>query len=146
MPLLNLVIPEMQMTQGIDWMEKMWMEDASLLSLQGGYPAILETIWVEGLHQEQVAALTVAWMATGLEIAPQVTGRTNVIAVEKEVTSRGTVRTVRKSLAAHQLDVAEAGVGAGVTAVVGATAARGHQHQRKGSVASIGTMFPEALG
>lgn len=41
--------------------------------------------WVEVLLQDLDAALTVALMATGLETAKLETGRTNVIAVGKEV-------------------------------------------------------------
>lgn len=51
----------------------------------------------EALLLEVVVASTVVLMATGLEIAPLVTGRTNVIDVEIGVTLRGTVRTVLRS-------------------------------------------------
>lgn len=51
----------------------------------------------EALLQELVVASTAVLMATGLEIAPLVTGRTNAIDVGIGVTLRGTVRTVLRS-------------------------------------------------
>lgn len=45
---------------------------------------VLENIWAEVVLLELVAALIVASMAIGLEIAKPETGRTNVTDVEKE--------------------------------------------------------------
>ena len=49
------------------------------------YLVVLENIWAEVLLQDLDAALIVALMATGLEIAKLETGRTSVIDVGKEV-------------------------------------------------------------
>lgn len=57
----------------------------------------LEIIWAEILLQVLDAALTVASMATGPEIAKLETGKTNAIDVGKEVTLRETAPTVLKS-------------------------------------------------
>lgn len=47
---------------------------------------VLENIWAEVLLLDLDAASTVALMVTGLVIAKQGIGRTNVIAVGREVT------------------------------------------------------------
>lgn len=47
---------------------------------------VLESIWAEVLLLDPDAASTVASMVTGLEIAKQGIGRTNVIAVGREAT------------------------------------------------------------
>jgi hypothetical protein len=49
------------------------------------YLVVLENIWAEVLLRDLDAALIVALMATGLEIAKLETGRTSVIVVGKEV-------------------------------------------------------------
>lgn len=49
------------------------------------YHVALEIIQAEALPQDLVAALIVGLMAIGLEIVKLVIGRTNVIAVDKEV-------------------------------------------------------------
>jgi hypothetical protein len=49
------------------------------------YLVVLENIWAEVLLQDLDAALIVALMATGLEIAKLETGRTSVTVVGKEV-------------------------------------------------------------
>jgi len=58
---------------------------------------ILGNIWVEVHLLDLDAALTVALMATGLEIAKLGIGRTSVTAVGREVISKRTARTVQKN-------------------------------------------------
>lgn len=84
-PLLNLAILEMLMMQDITWMVVMLMGVVLLWNLQKGFPVVPGNIWVEVHLLELDAALTVALMATGLEIAKLVIGRTSVTAVGREV-------------------------------------------------------------
>jgi len=90
-PLLNLVILEMRMMQGTTWTGVTLMEVVLLWNLQKGFLVvlvilgILENILVEVHLLDLDAALTVALMVTGLEIAKLGIGRTSVIAVGREV-------------------------------------------------------------
>jgi len=102
-PLLNLEIIEMLMMQDTIWMVAISMEVVLLWNLQKGFLGvpvilgILGNIWVEVHLLDLDAALTVALMATGLEIAKLGIGRTSVTAVGKEVISKRTARTVQKN-------------------------------------------------
>lgn len=102
-PLLNLEILEMLMMQDTIWMVVILMEVVLLWNLQKGFLGvpvilgILGNIWVEVHLLDLVAALTVALMATGLEIAKLGIGRTSVTAVGREVISKRTARTVQKN-------------------------------------------------
>jgi len=102
-PLLNLEIIEMLMMQDTIWMVVISMEVVLLWNLQKGFLGvpvilgILGNIWVEVHLLDLDAALTVALMATGLEIAKLGIGRTSVTAVGKEVISKRTARTVQKN-------------------------------------------------
>lgn len=102
-PLLNLEILEMLMMQDTIWMVVILMEVVLLWNLQKGFlgvpviQGILGNIWVEVHLLDLDAALTVALMATGLEIAKLGIGRTSVTAVGREVTSKRTARTVQKN-------------------------------------------------
>lgn len=58
---------------------------------------VLGSTWVEVLLQARAAASIVALMAIGPVIARLETGKTSVIAVEKEVTLRGTAKTVLRN-------------------------------------------------
>lgn len=62
---------------------------------------VLEILWAGVHHLVLDAALIVALMVTGLEIARLATGKISVIAVEKEVTLKETARTVLRSSGAH---------------------------------------------
>lgn len=102
-PLLNLEILEMLMMQDTIWMVAILMEVVLLWNLQKGFLGvpvilgILGNIWVEVHLLDLDAALTVALMATGLEIAKLGIGRTSVTAVGREVISKRTARTVQKN-------------------------------------------------
>lgn len=102
-PLLNLEILEMLMMQDTIWMVVILMEVVLLWNLQKGFLGvpvilgILGNIWVEVHLLDLDAALTVALMATGLEIAKLGIGRTSVTAVGREVISKRTARTVQKN-------------------------------------------------
>ncbi len=84
-PLLNLAILEMLMMQDITWMVVMLMEVVLLWNLQKGFLVVPGNMWVEALLPDLDAALTVALMAIGPEIAKLVIGRTSVTAVGREV-------------------------------------------------------------
>ena len=143
MPLLNLVILVMLMTQDITLMDETLMEVASLWRLPEGHhvaPVTLGIMVVEVHHLVLVAVLTVVSMVIGLETAQQEIGRTNVTAVVKEDTLRETARTVLvlrrpgvvEATPGHQLNPAplaaeEAQAVAVVTVVVVATADHGPQ-------------------
>lgn len=102
-PLLNLEILEMLMMQGTIWMVVILMAVVLLWNLQKGFLGvpvilgILGNIWVEVHLLDLGAALTVALMATGLEIAKLGIGRTSVTAVGREVILKRTARTVQKN-------------------------------------------------
>lgn len=57
---------------------------------------VLANILVEAPLLDPGVALIVVLMATGLEIARLETGRTNVIAVEREVTLKDNAKTVQR--------------------------------------------------
>ena len=94
LPLLNLVILVMLMTQDITWMDGISMEVASLWRHQEGLLVVRGTMVAEAHLLVLVAVLIVVSMATGPETAQQETGRINVTAVVKEDTLRETAKTV----------------------------------------------------
>lgn len=59
---------------------------------------VLGNIWEEALRLDQAVALIVELMAIGLETAKLETGRTNVIAVVKEVILKETAKIVPRIL------------------------------------------------
>ena len=84
-PLLNLAILEMLMMLDIAWMAVMLTEVALLWNLPKGVLVVPGNTWVEVHLLDLDAALTVALMVIGLEIAKLGIGRTSVTAVGKEV-------------------------------------------------------------
>lgn len=62
-----------------------------------------ESMWAEVLLQVLVAASIVALMVIGLVIAKQETGRISVTDVVKEVTLRGTAKTVLRRIGIYLL-------------------------------------------
>lgn len=88
------------MMQDIIWMEEMLMDGVSLWNLLKECHVDLEefeSMWAKVLLQVLGAASIVALMAIGLEIAKLETGKISVIAVGKEVTLKGTARTVPRN-------------------------------------------------
>lgn len=97
----------MLMMLDITWMGEMWMGAALLWNLPRVCHVDLvgfESMWAEVLLQVLVAASIVALMVIGLVIAKQETGRISVTDVVKEVTLRGTAKTVLRRIAVVDVD------------------------------------------